>query len=265
MTSSLSAIYTGRVSHQRLRPLRHRLRYRVFSLLLDLDELPDLHRRLRWFSLERFNLFSFHARDHGDGSDTPLRQQIEHQLDRAQLPAGGRIELLCTPRMLGHQFNPLSVYYCHRPDGSGLQALIYEVHNTFGERHSYVIPMSEPAAAGETIVQQCDKSFHVSPFLGMDMRYEFRVQPPHEGRLSISINASDPAGSMLVAHYAAKRQPLTNAALLGLCLRHPLIGLKVVAAIHWEALRIWLKKAPLYRHRSAGGPTFTLVKTKEPT
>ena len=262
--SSRSAIYAGRVSHQRLRPLRHRLSYRVFSLLLDLDEVPALAQRLRWFSADRFNLFSFHACDHGDGSATPLRMQIEQELAKAGLAPGGRIELLCTPRMLGHQFNPLSVYFCHKPHGE-LQALVYEVHNTFGERHSYLIPLRETVQPGQTIVQHCAKAFHVSPFLGMDMQYEFRTQAPHEGGLSLSINTRDAEGPMLVAHYAAKPQPLSDAALLRLCLTHPLIGLKVVAAIHWEALRLWFKKAPLYRHKPASGATYTLVQSKEPT
>lgn len=260
--SDHSALYTGRVSHQRLRPLRHRLAYRVFSMLLDLDELPALHHRLRWFSLERFNLFSFRASDHGDGSARPLRQQIDEQLARAGLKTGGRIALLCTPRMLGHQFNPLSVYFCHAPEGE-LQALVYEVHNTFGERHSYLIPLREPVPPGQPIVQHCDKAFHVSPFLGMDMQYEFRTQPPHEGCLALGISTRDTTGPMLVAHYAAEARPLTDRALLGLCLSHPLIGLKVVAAIHWEALRLWIKKAPLYRHSPAVGPTYTLVESKE--
>ncbi len=257
-----SAIYAGRVSHQRLRPLRHRLSYRVFSLLLDLEEIPALAKRLRWFSLGRFNLFSFHVRDHGDGSDRPLREQIEQELAKAGLPLGGRIDLLCTPRMLGHQFNPISVYFCHNPAGA-LQAMVYEVHNTFGERHSYLIPLREAVQPGETIVQHCAKAFHVSPFLGMDMQYEFRTQTPDEDRLSLSINTRDADGPMLVAHYAAQARPLTDSALLRLCATHPLIGLKVVAAIHWEALRLWFKKAPLYRHRAASGAAYTLVESKE--
>jgi DUF1365 family protein len=263
MTAGLrSTLYAGPVTHQRLRPMRHRLRYRVFSLLLDLDELPALDRQLRWFSLERFNLFSFHRRDHGDGSAMPLRAQIELQLALTGLAPGGRIELLCTPRMLGHQFNPLSVYFCHRP-GGGLQAIVYEVHNTFGERHSYLIPLHEPVAPGKTIVQHCAKALYVSPFLGPAMRYEFRVEAPHADALSLGISANDAGGPVLVAHYAARGRALDDRALLGLCLSHPLIGLKVVAAIHWEALRLWLKKAPLHRHRPASGTTWTLGETEK--
>ncbi len=264
-----SAIYSGRVSHQRLRPLRHRLSYRIFSLLLDLDELPLLPRRLRWFSLDRFNLFSFHSRDHGDGSATPLRAQIEQALAQIGLPAGGRIELLCTPRMLGHQFNPLSVWFCHRPEGAGggLQALMYEVHNTFGERHSYLIPVSEAVQPGEAIVQECAKRFYVSPFLAMDTQHEFRVVAPHGDALthalSLGVSTRDEAGPVLVAYYAARRRPLSDAVLLGLCLRHPLIGLKVVLAIHWEALRLWLKKAPLYRHQPASDKSRTFVEPEK--
>lgn len=261
--SSISAIYAGRVSHRRLRPLRHRLSYRVFSLLLDLDELPALARRLRCFSLERFNLFSFHARDHGDGSATPLRTQIEAELAKAGLPTGGRIALLCTPRMLGHQFNPISVYFCHTPAGE-LTAIVYEVHNTFGERHSYLIPLREAPVPGRPIVQHCAKAFHVSPFLSMDMDHEFRTEPPDGHALSLNVSTRDAQGPVLSAHYAARQRPLTDAGLLRLALGHPLIGLKVLAAIHWEALCLWLKKAPLHRHEPARGASYTLGETEAP-
>src|SRR5262245_25752722 len=125
--------------HRRIKPKPHKLRYRVFWALLDLDELPALSRRLRLFSFERFNLFGFYTADHGDGSDISLRDQAEKHLADAGIDLdGGAIKLLCMPRILGFVFNPISVYYCYRRDG-GLAALIYEVHNTFGQRHSYLI------------------------------------------------------------------------------------------------------------------------------
>ncbi len=136
-----SCLYVGEVVHQRVRPSRHRLRYRVFSALLDLDELPQLDRRLRLFGHNRLNIFSFLDRDHGDGTGAPLRPWVEHHLERAGIElAGGAIRLLCYPRLFGYVFNPLSVYFCHRADGA-LAAMIYEVNNTFGERHSYLIPV----------------------------------------------------------------------------------------------------------------------------
>lgn len=155
-----SALYIGRVMHQRLRPKRHRLSYRVYNLLIDIDELPQLHARLRCFSVDRFNLFSFHAADHGDGSGRDLRAQVEARLREAGLPTGGAIRLLAMPRLLGHVFNPLSVWFCHAPGGA-LQALLYEVNNTFGQRHSYLIPVADDGAP--IVEQHCDKQMYVSP------------------------------------------------------------------------------------------------------
>ncbi len=233
-----SALYVGQVAHTRLKPKHHALRYRIFMLLLDLDELPDLATRLRWFSLGRFNLTSFHARDHGDGSDAPLRTQIERHLDAAGLSIeGGPIRLLCLPRVLGYVFNPLSVYFCYRPGGQ-LHAILYEVSSTFGERHSYLIA-AEPDGRG-VVRQTAAKRLHVSPFMPMDLRYAFRVAPPGD-HLHIAIETSDAEGPMLDASFAARRQPLTNAALLAAWCGHPLLTLKVIAAIHWEAIKLIAK------------------------
>jgi DUF1365 family protein len=253
-----SALYVGHVMHARLRPRRHRLAYRVYSMLLDIDELPALDRSLRLFSVGRFNLFSFHPADHGDGSGTDLRAQIESRLSAGGLRAGGAIRLLTMPRLLGHVFNPLSVWFCHAPGGpdAALQAILYEVNNTFGERHSYLIPVDDPAAA--IVTQRCDKQMHVSPFLGMAMGYRFRVLPP-QAQLSIGISVHDAQGAVLNAQLDGERRSLSDAALLRVFASHPLLTLKVVAAIHWEALRLWLKRVPLHPHPPAPGPDPTIV------
>ena len=233
--SLASALYVGSVVHHRLTPRPHRFRYRLYWLLIDLDELPRLSGALRLFGHNRRALFSLSERDHGDGSATPLRAQAEALLAQAGLDLeGGAIRLLCMPRTLGYDFNPLSVYFCHRGDGA-LAALIYEVHNTFGERHSYVLPAAEG--------QSCAKAFFVSPFMAMGLRYEFKVSPPGE-RLALAIRASGPDGPVLRAALPAQRRPLTDAALLKAGLSVPAIGLKTMAAIHWEAARLWLKGAP---------------------
>jgi hypothetical protein len=235
--SMASALYAGAVTHRRLRPKPHRLRYRVFSLLLDLDEIPALAAKLRLFSYRRFNLFSFDERDHADGSGMPLRLWVERHLAQAGIDLeGGAIHLLAMPRVLGYGFNPLSVYFCHHRDGR-LVALLHEVHNTFGERHTYLIPVDEPAGA---IRQDCAKTFHVSPFMAMDMRYEFRIRAPGEA-LNIVIRGLDAEGPLIVAALAAERQALTDANLMRAFLRTPLLTLKVVGGIHWEALRLWWK------------------------
>ncbi len=233
---TISALYDGAVTHQRLRPRRHHLRYRLFYLLLDLDELPGLARRLRLFSHDRFNLFSFHDRDHGAGERGGLRAWIEAQLRAAGLaPDGGKIRVLCMPRILGHAFNPITVYWCHCADGA-LLAMLYEVNNTFGERHFYLMPAHGDGPAR----QSCDKRFHVSPFMTMDMTYRFRVTPP-DRHVTLAINAADGDGLLIATAFTGARTALTDAALLGRFLRTPLLGMKVLAAIHWEAARLWWK------------------------
>jgi DUF1365 family protein len=236
-----SAIYTGSVIHARWKPVRHRLRYRALYLLLDLDELPDLGRRLRLFSIRRFNLFGFRERDHGDGRDRSLRLHVETHLRRAGIePDGGAIRLLAMPRVLGTVFNPLSVYFCHRADGS-LAAVLYEVNNTFGERHSYLIPAASGAGAADKVLRQsCAKRFYVSPFLDMGLSYHFRITVPDE-RSSVVVQTHDAAGPILTAMFAGTRAPLTDASLCRAFLRHPLLAMQVLGAIHWEALKLWRK------------------------
>lgn len=238
-----SALYVGEVMHHRLRPRAHRFVYRTFSLLVDLDELPDLDRRLRLFAYNRAGLFSFHDRDHGAADGTRPRAWVEAALARAGLAgAGARIELLCFPRILGYAFNPLSLYFCHRADG-GLGAVIYAVRNTFGERHAYLIAVDPAEAAAGLVRQSCAKAFYVSPFVPMEAEYRFRLTPPGE-RFRLAICETDAEGDLLVATQTARRLPLSDASLARALASHPLMALKVIGGIHWEALRLWLKGAP---------------------
>jgi DUF1365 family protein len=235
---SHSAIYHGQVVHTRFRPMRHRLRHRMLWLLLDLDELPTLARRLRLFSLNRINLLDFRDRDHGDGSMICLRTQIEQHLRRAGLAVdGGAIRVLCMPRVLGTVFNPLSVFFCYRSDGC-LHAMLYEVHNTFGERHSYLIPVAD--AASVVLRQSCVKALHVSPFMDMDMTYHFRITKPGE-RVTVAIEGRDAEGRLISAAYAGRRRELTDTNLLLAFVAQPLLAGQVLGAIHWEALKLWRK------------------------
>lgn len=233
-----STLYVGSVMHRRLRPRVHRLRYRMFWMLLDLDAIDALPRALRLFSHNAFNAVSFFDTDHGDGSGTALRPQVERHLRDAGIALdGGAVALLCMPRIFGYGFNPLSIYFCRRRDGR-LAAILYEVHNTFGERHCYLIAV-EPGAEG-VVDQECQKMFYVSPFMDMDIRYSFRVTASAD-RITVAIQSSDGEGPMLVAALSGRRVPLTDGALLRLLLTHPLLPLKVTAAIHWHALRMWLR------------------------
>lgn len=252
-----SAIYRGSVTHSRLMPVQHRFRYRVFSLLIDLDELPGLVRGLRWLSHNRFNLMSLHDRDHGDaGAGEGLRAWAERTLRAAGIdPPGGRIELLCFPRLLGYVFNPLSLWLCRAPGGR-LAAVIYEVHNTFGGRHAYALPVTAGQEEG-AIAQRCGKEFYVSPFIPMDAQYSFRLRPPGEG-FSLLIRERGEGGEILRASLSGRRRPLTDRELLGAFAAHPLMTLKVIAAIHWQALRLWRKGARYHpkpgKPRSSAAP-----------
>ncbi len=232
-----SSLYVGSVFHRRLMPKPHRFRYRLFWLLIDLQELDSLDRSLKVFSHNRFNLFSLFDRDHGDGGASSLRTQANELLAANGIDAGGGpIRLLCMPRTLGYDFNPISVYFCARPGGA-LAALIYQVHNTFGERHSYVLPVAD---AGGAVRQACTKTFLVSPFLPMGLRYDFHVSAPAE-TLTVAIRAIGPEGVVLRAALAGERRELTDAALMKAGLSVPLEAMKTTAAIHWEALRLWTK------------------------
>lgn len=257
-----SALYAGTVAHRRLRPKPHRLRYRIFSLLLDIDEIPALCGRSRLLSHRRFNLFSFDERDHADGSGASLRDWAERHLKHAGIDVeGGQILLLAMPRVLGYGFNPISVWFCYRRSGR-LAALLDQVHNTFGERHTYLIPTdgsSEPE-----ISQTCEKALHVSPFMTMNMRYEFRVHPPDE-TISLAIRGGDADGALIVACFAARRRELTDAVLLRAFLGTPLLTLKVIGAIHWEALRLWLKGVRLQPRPPAPGNLVSIVTRSNPT
>lgn len=242
--SETSALYRGEVVHQRLRPRKHRLAYRVFWLLLDLSEIDRLDRRLKVFSRNRLNLLSFHDGDHGDGSQIALRPQVEALLARAGLDIdGGPIRLLTMPRVLGYVFNPISLFYCHHADGR-LAAMIYEVTSTFGLRHAYLIPVPPTDQAAGLISQCAAKALHVSPFMGMEMDYEFRGRVPGE-RLELTIRGFEADGLLITAAMSGARRPLTDSALLAAVAAIPLLTLKVVAAIHWEALRLWLKGVKL--------------------
>jgi DUF1365 family protein len=252
MSAKTSAIYVGEVGHHRLRPLRHALRYRMFWLLLDLDELDELG--LRLLKRNAPAPLSFRDADHLDGSDVPLKLQVEALLAQAGIEPGGAIHLLCMPRIFGYVFNPLSVYLCHGRDG-GLSAVLYEVNNTFGQRHCYLLPV-EPGAQ-HPIRQSCDKRFHVSPFMEMALRYEFLISPPEEG-VSVAVNAFDDAGPVIRTYFRGRRRSLTDAALLRVLLTHPLLTMKVMAAIHLEAAKLWLKGARF--HRAPAPPeAFTTV------
>lgn len=235
--SAAHALYFGHVTHARVRPFHHRFRYRVYTALFDLDRLdalPSLVRR------NGFGLFALNDRDHGARDGGPLRPWVEDRLRQAGLePPGGPIRLLCFPRVLGHVFNPLSVYFCHRPDGA-LAAIVYEVKNTFGDQHPYVVPVD--GADGPVLSHGHPKEFHVSPFFDLEGDYRFRITVPGD-HITVMIRYAAADGERMVAVQTGRRADMTNAALLRAFALYPLLTLKVIGAIHWEALRLWVKGA----------------------
>ncbi len=234
--------------HRRLRPRQHRFKYRVFSMLLDLSELRRLDRELRLFKWNRFGLFSFHDSDHGDGRD--LDVWLDELLAGAGLEAQGARHVLCYPRILGYVFNPLSIWFCHDLD-ERLAAIVYEVHNTYDERHAYVLPVGRDSQDDQrdpkTIRHGCAKGFYVSPFLSRDCRYQFRIRPPGDD-VSVAIQEEEAGLPILNASFAGARTRLTDGTLLKMLLRYPLMTVKVVAAIHYEAVRLMLKGIRRHPH-----------------
>jgi DUF1365 family protein len=253
-TEAAAALYFGEVMHARLKPIGHRFSYRVMSLLSDLDRLGEADRLSPLFGVNRGALYSFSEADHGARDGSSLRRYAQRcAAERGIDLTGGRVLLLCYPRLLGYTFNPLSVYFCYRASGE-LALVIYEVRNTFGDIHAYVLPVQRGEVSDAGIRQSQDKLFYVSPFVEMAMRYHFRVVPPGE-RVKLRILETDREGPLLAATFNGRRRALGTAGLLRAFFALPLVTLKIMAAIHWQALRLWLKGARLVPRPSAAGNT----------
>lgn len=254
MSGAAGVLYATRVMHRRLVAPRYRFVYRLFHLLLDVDRVGELDRSLRWFSHNRFNLVSFHDRDHGRG-DGSLRAWAEGLLAAGGVGLeGGRIRLLCLPRILGFGFNPIALWYCEHRDGS-LRAIIAEVRNTFGEKHCYLLAAGGLPMGYEGSHEK-DKCFHVSPFMDLVGRYRFRFGEPGEN-VRVLIHETREGAPLLDATLAGQREALTDGALLRHALRMPWMTLKVVAGIHWEALKLWLRGAKFHTKPPPPAPEFS--------
>lgn len=244
MNPAAGMLYLAKVVHQRRYPVGYRFDYRVFSLLLDIDRLEQTARDLRVFSHNRFNLLSLHDSDHGPRDGTPLRPWVDRLLAAQGIDLeGGRVRLLAMPRLFGYVFNPISLWYCEHADGR-LRAVLCEVSNTFGDHHCYLLherglPLPSPFRA------RAMKRLHVSPLIGMHAEYAFQLDAPGE-RVGVHIREFAEHGLMLVATLAGRARELNDRNLLRAVAGLPLMTLKVMAAIHWQALRIWLRGAPYH-------------------
>lgn len=239
-----SRLYRMTVTHRRLRAPRHAFRTRITALLLDLDAVGEVAAACRLFSVDRRNLVSFHAADHGDGVTRDLRAWFEATCRAAGVaPPGGRLLLLAMPRVLGRCFNPLSVFFAYGADGE-LGAILYAVRNTFGGRHAYVVPV----AAGAALRHGAEKCFHVSPFMPAALRYRFAVdlpEPGDAGPLRVCVDACDRVSGerMIATVMGGRARAITDRGLLAAAFRMPLQGIAVLARIHLEAARLWWKGA----------------------
>jgi DUF1365 family protein len=250
MKPPAARLLLGQVMHRRLRPLAHRFVYPVCYCLLPLSALSALeHGAGRLFSVNRFNLFSFHHADHGarDGSH-PL-PWIRTLLQEAGVAADGEIWLQCFPRILGYVFNPVSFWFCHRADGA-LLAVLAEVNNTFGGRHHYLLAHADRSPLRDGEMLRADKVFPVSPFMAVGGEYRFRFHARDDGgvpawRLA-RIEHGDAAGDLLHTAISGRAVPLATGPLLRAALRYPLQSMRVMLRIHWQALRLWAKGAPFF-------------------
>lgn len=244
-SAASASLYVGEVMHRRSRPKAYEFVYRIFNIVLDIDRLRETAARCRLFSHNRFNLFSFHDRDHGPRDGSALRPWIEEQLVAADLrDAGADIRLLCMPRVLGYGFDPLSIWYCHDAGGN-LRAVLYQVKNTFGDQHGYLLPVGgsneiSPENRTGPSDHEFDKVFHVSPLIAMDARYRIRTVSPDE-TLAVLIREFDDEGEFLVATLTGERRAMTDTALIRQFLRVPFMSLKVIVSIHWQAIRLILR------------------------
>jgi len=243
-----SCIYEGVVRHRRTLPTPHAFTYRLFMMYVDLAELPSLFKN-RWFwSVERATPATFRRSDFLGDPNVPLDDAVRSLVaERIGRRPSGPIRMLAHLRYFGHCFNPVSFYYCFAADGERLDAVVADITNTpWRERHAYVLDcMNSPPAPRHRF--RFDKAFHISPFMDMDIRYDWQFSDP-AGRLAVHMTSNDAAGAFFDAGLVLKRREMTGPALARVLLRFPLMTLRVLGAIYWQAVRLRLKGIPFFSH-----------------
>jgi uncharacterized protein len=243
-----SCIYQGWVRHRRFTPARHEFRYRLFMMYLDLDELPTLFERFWCWSASRAALARFERSDYHGESATPLDRAIRETVRRETGRAPeGPIRLLTHLRYFGYSFNPVSFYYCFDEEDTRVETVVAEITNTpWKQRHAYVLPAKEQES-GRAMHFEFAKSFHVSPFMPMEMRYDWRLSSPSDALVVHMQNRRD-GKRAFDATLTLKREEITHASMAKALLQFPAMTAQVTSAIYWQALRLWLKRTPLFTH-----------------
>ncbi len=232
-----SSIYNGTVIHKRFKPKIHYFKYKVFSLLIDLSELENLNKKIKFFSYNKFNLVSFYEKDHGNRDGSSLISWVKKNLEDNNINSENmKIKLLCYPRILGYVFNPLSVFYIY-DKSEKLSCILYEVKNTFGEQHTYIFKVDNDQSLYQ---HNCSKKFHVSPFIEMNCEYFFRILKPGE-KISVIIDQYQTNEKILYASQDGQRADFNTKELIKSYFKHPLMTFKIISAIHFEAFKLWVK------------------------
>ncbi len=238
-----SCLYNGIITHTRFKPVKHFLKYNTFSLFIDLDEVEKLDKSIKIFSFNKFNIYSFYNKDHGNRDGNSLKEWALFNLKKFNIQQNiNKIKILCYPRIFGYVFNPLSIFYCYENDK--LKAIFYEVKNTFNEQHTYIFKIND----NEEITQKCKKKFYVSPFMNMETYYNFKLINPKE-KLSVFIKQTDGKETILTATQTGERKEFNLKQLIINFFKYPLMTIKIIGSIHFEALLLW-KKGAIYRKRN---------------
>jgi DUF1365 family protein len=241
-----SAIYSGWVQHRRFGPREHQFRYRVFMMYLDLSELDGVLAESGLWSRRRWAPARYCREDFFGDPDTPLDEAVRNRIEEevSERPEGP-IRLLANWRYFGYNMNPISTYYCFDNKGEKVRWILLDVHNTpWNERHSYVLDCRE---MGRVQKAEFAKNFHVSPFMPLEQGYRWRSVTPGE-RLTVYLQSFEEKGRVFDATLSLRRQEISGAALNGILIRYPLMTVKVIVAIYWQAFRLWLKRVPIFSH-----------------
>lgn len=246
-----SAIYEGTVRHRRFAPVPNEFTYRLFMLYLDLAELPDLFRGCWLWSAAHFNVAYLRRRDHTGDPAVPIDEAVRQLVaEHTGARPVGPIRLLTHLRYFGHCFNPVSFFYCYDVEGERIETIVTEITNTpWHERHCYVLPETMNAHRHPWKRYRFPKAFHVSPFIDMNVDYDWRFLEPSE-RLQIHMEDYVEEDKLFDATLSLRRRPIGRANLRRVLVRYPLMTVQVVAKIHWQALRLWRQGAPFYVHPS---------------